>query len=457
MYTSDLDPSLQNIGQTVTTDAGRGGRNAEKLVTDYMSALGDHLMYTLREKLGDSVVKSTPLEFVVTVPAIWSDLAKDKTKKACHKASGLSATKQPIHLVSEPEAAAIYALHGLDPHGIMVGDTVVVVDAGGGTVDLISYTITGLKPILQVQEAAPGSGALCGSTFLNMRFAKFLKAKLGKEDGFDDEVLADAMEVFEKKVKRQFTINAAPDETFTIPVGGLANNKALGITRGRYALKASDLQTIFEPVVLEVIKLIKDQITASAVPIKAVLLVGGFGASNYLKERVRNSVDRRIQIMQPPNAWQAVVQGAVMKGLANSAPEQLTMVQVQNRKARKHYGTEWRTRFDEKLHSHLKSKRQWCGLDGCYKIYAMEWFIVRVREFRCSQLTAQPANILLFERRVTASRKTSPSSPPSSGPASLARAASARSRWTSTATAPSATPPSPATTTSTCCPGSRPM
>lgn len=80
------------------------------------------------------------------------------------------------------------------------GDTIVVVDAGGGTVDLISYTITGLKPILQVKEAASGSGALCGSTFLNMRFAKFLKSKLGKENNFDDEVLAEAMEVFEKKV-----------------------------------------------------------------------------------------------------------------------------------------------------------------------------------------------------------------------------------------------------------------
>lgn len=74
----------------------------------------------------------------------------------------------------------------------------VICDAGGGTVDLISYTITNLKPILEVQEATPGTGALCGSTFLNMRFAKFLKAKLGKADGWDDEVLADAMERFEK-------------------------------------------------------------------------------------------------------------------------------------------------------------------------------------------------------------------------------------------------------------------
>jgi len=371
----DLDPSLQSMGTAVTSAARRGGRDVDKLVTDYMSALGDHLMYTLREKLGEGVVKNTPLEFVVTVPAIWSDLAKDKTKQACQKAVGLSATKSPIHLISEPEAAAIYALHGLDPHGLQVGDSFVICDAGGGTVDLISYTITSLKPILEVQEATPGTGALCGSTFLNMRFAKFLRAKLGKADGFDDEVLGDAMERFEKTVKRQFTLNARDDDTYTIPVGGLANNKELGINRGRYALKASDLRVIFEPVVQEVVKLVKDQISASKVAIKAVLLVGGFGASNYLKERLRGAIDQSVQIMQPPNAWLAVVQGAVMKGLAQTAPEQLTVVRVQNRKARKHYGTEWRVRYDDKLHAHLRNKKHWCGLDGCWKVYTMEWFI----------------------------------------------------------------------------------
>ncbi|EEY19609.1 Hsp70-like protein [Verticillium alfalfae VaMs.102] len=333
----DIDPTLQDMGNTVAKEA-RAGRS-----------------------------------FCVTVPAIWSDLAKDKTRQACQKAPGLVATRSPIHLVSEPEAAAIYALHGLDPHGLQAGDTIVVVDAGGGTVDLISYTITRLKPILEVQEAAPGSGALCGSTFLNLRFRKFLTSKLGSEEGFDDEVLAEALDVFEKK----FTMQAGPGDTFIVPVGGLANNKELGISRGRFSLKLADLQTIFEPVILECIKLVSAQIAASGVPISAVLLVGGFGASNYLKERIRNAIDRKIQILQPPNAWQAVVQGAVMKGLAQASPSQLTQVRIQNRRARKHYGTQWRTRYEERQHGHLRDKRHWCGLDGCYKVYTMEYMVRR--------------------------------------------------------------------------------
>ena len=65
---------------------------------------------------------------------------------------------------------------------------------------MISYTIEQLEPALQVKEAAPGSGALCGSTYLNRRFQEFLVSKLGQEDGFDQETVSDAMKKFDEEV-----------------------------------------------------------------------------------------------------------------------------------------------------------------------------------------------------------------------------------------------------------------
>ena len=100
-----------------------------------------------------------------------------------------------LHVISEPEAAAVYALDVLDPHTIEVGDTFVLCDAGGGTVDLISYTVTTLKPQLEITEATAGTGMLCGSTFLNRQFEKFLEDKLGREVGWDKDVL-DEVRVF---------------------------------------------------------------------------------------------------------------------------------------------------------------------------------------------------------------------------------------------------------------------
>lgn len=102
------------------------------------------------------------------------------------------------------EAAAIYSLHGLDPHGLNEGDCFVICDAGGGTVDLISYKITRLRPILEVKEAAEGSGGFCGSSFLNRRFKAFLTNRLGKEPNWDGEVLDEALERFESTVRNTF-------------------------------------------------------------------------------------------------------------------------------------------------------------------------------------------------------------------------------------------------------------
>lgn len=57
-------------------------------------------MFVLGEKLGASVLRTTPIEFVLTVPAIWTEFAKQKTLDACEKAG--FTTEKPITLVSEP-------------------------------------------------------------------------------------------------------------------------------------------------------------------------------------------------------------------------------------------------------------------------------------------------------------------------------------------------------------------
>jgi hypothetical protein len=84
--------------------------------------------------------------------------------------------------------------------GLSTGDTFIICDAGGGTVDLISHAIEQLEPSLQVKESAPGSGALRRSTYLNGRFQEFLVSKLGQEEGFDHETVDDAMKKFDEDV-----------------------------------------------------------------------------------------------------------------------------------------------------------------------------------------------------------------------------------------------------------------
>ena len=62
-----------------------------------------------------------------------------------------------MKLIKEPEAAALFTLHHMGDKGLAVGDAFVVCDAGGGTVDLISYEIISLKPF-ELKELAAAKG-----------------------------------------------------------------------------------------------------------------------------------------------------------------------------------------------------------------------------------------------------------------------------------------------------------
>lgn len=117
----------------------------------------------------------------------------------------------------------------------------------------------------------------------------------------------------------------------------MPNNVDLGIRNGRLNLRASEIYSMFEPVVLQIIRLTKEQIHAASVPIDAVILVGGFGTSMYLRERLKDEIEEkeRIPIRFTNQSSLAVVYGAVMKGVANVAPEERTFLKVVDRAARR--------------------------------------------------------------------------------------------------------------------------
>ena len=162
----------------------------EDLVEDYLTALRKHLEAVLQLSL-PLVASSTPVEYIVTVPAMWSDLAVQRTRTCAEKA-GIGAASS-LQIVTEPEAAAIWALREQEHISgtFTIGDIFIVCDAGGGTVDLISYRVTKLKPILRVTEVVPGCGKKCGSTFLNRAFEALLRSKLESYASWDEDMLGD--------------------------------------------------------------------------------------------------------------------------------------------------------------------------------------------------------------------------------------------------------------------------
>ena len=167
------------------------------------------------------------------------------------------------------------------------------------TVELISYTVLSLDPILQLAEAAPGSGGACGSTFLNRIFAQTLSDKFKDDQDWetDPDILATAMEHFETYTKTSF--NGKKSET--VPVHGLATRP--GIKKGKFTLSVTELRDIFEPIISQILDLITDQIQATAEKVKLILLVGGFGSSFYFRNRIQEKFGAGIEVKITPNSY----------------------------------------------------------------------------------------------------------------------------------------------------------
>ncbi|KAK6502464.1 hypothetical protein TWF506_003047 [Arthrobotrys conoides] len=331
------------------------------VVADYLTAFHDVIMSNLRRAQGENFINRTAIDWVMTVPAVWSEKAQSLTREAASRAGIGQRDKDRLFLVSEPEAAAVYAISELyqrdstrnNPNMLNVGDTFVLCDAGGGTVDLISYRVGQLQPSLGLSEVAVGSGAKCGSTFVDRNLLKLLRRKIGdqrfqilcqKKDGM---VLNKMVSEFEG-VKRSLGPLYLPGSDSYLPMPGFANDPAAGIIEGQFELTHGELKGCFDPIMEQIIELIQGQIDAicgtGSVP-KYVFLVGGFGESDYLMSRLSAhnfGTAGRIEIISPDDAWSAVSRGAVLRGLDGCL--------VENRRCRRNYGTRINTIFDPTIH-----------------------------------------------------------------------------------------------------------
>jgi molecular chaperone DnaK (HSP70) len=84
------------------------GKSAKQVVTDYLKGLYGYLIE--RMKRHDELYRITPMEFWITVPAMWTDAAKTTTIEAAQAAGFGSRHMDSVHIITEPEAAALSVL-----------------------------------------------------------------------------------------------------------------------------------------------------------------------------------------------------------------------------------------------------------------------------------------------------------------------------------------------------------
>jgi len=108
-------------------------------------------------------------------------------------------------------------------------------------------------------------------------------------------------------MKNNFSLSKAR-EYFHIPVSG----PDLDILR----ITNQEMKSIFDSVGASVLKLVKDQVDKSGTLFKAVIIVGRFGESCYLKEYMQDKLQSGIKVLQLPHSENYAVHGALKLGLS---------------------------------------------------------------------------------------------------------------------------------------------
>ncbi|CAG8768264.1 2055_t:CDS:2 [Gigaspora margarita] len=225
------------------------------------------------------------------------------------------------------EPAAIYCMEILrECYEFPIGKSFLLVDCGGGTVDLTTRRLLKGNKLGEITER---TGGFCGSAYVDKEFIKYIKniigsstIKLLQENHYSQ--FQYMVQEFCRLVKTIFTGDSEKFRTFELDFSELCPAIKQYI-RGNQRDHLEDcdwiidldfytVKAMFDPVISQIINLISYQLH-NVNDCAAIYLVGGFSESKYLQTRIRSVFNYVPHILVPKDPLTAVARGAVQYGL----------------------------------------------------------------------------------------------------------------------------------------------
>lgn len=288
------------------------------------------------------------IHYVLSHPNGWEGREQSQMRRAAVLAGLIKDTEaghSRLSFVTEGEASLHFSIHnGLPSSAMEDGEGIVVVDAGGGTIDLSAYK-RGRGADKKFSEISVPQCHFHGSIFVTINARQFLERYLAESQFLDD--LDHIIECFDKTTKLKFqNING----TQYIKFGSTRDNDpACNIRFGQLKLAGSDVAPFFQPSVDCIVKAVMEQKTLAHEPVSHVVLVGGFASSDWLFAKVHEALTPHgLNVLRPENHLsKAVSDGAISFHLDHH---------VTTRVSKFAYGTFSRIAYDPKNPEHQKRK-----------------------------------------------------------------------------------------------------
>ncbi|EDN95809.1 hypothetical protein SS1G_11688 [Sclerotinia sclerotiorum 1980 UF-70] len=203
------------------------------------------------------------------------------------------------------------------------GDNFLICDFGGGTVDISTYKVTMVVPNVEFEELCVGTGAKCGSTFLDSRLHALLFNCFGRAfkgvQYYGKGPGGDFMTQWEYAKKRfGYNMESWQDIELSRMRLDFPNSKYYNSLEHFVVLTKQDMESIFDPIVESIIGLLQRQLIEVRVHKKAKIhsVVSEVRNISMISCRYGVALMARLNFYAP----RVLLRGAAIRGLEEIAP-----------------------------------------------------------------------------------------------------------------------------------------
>ncbi|XP_027578521.1 heat shock 70 kDa protein 12A-like [Pipra filicauda] len=334
--------------------------------------LKQHALNTVEEASFQTIYDQEEITWVITVPAIWSSAAKQFMRLAAKEAGMISdMLSKNLIIALEPEAASLWCKQ-LPREGFMAdssdkkkfedspGIQYIVVDCGGGTIDITVHEIQENHCLKELHKATGGGW---GGNTVDENFTNFLR-EIFSDGVWDEYVKSHPTEL--QHMMYNFSLQKCSASREAVYIHCYYNltrvaeckknisqffKKAEGALwcDGMIMITYEKMKSLFDYSIKNIICTLREILDKPGMAkVQYILLVGGFASSIILRDAISQAFSKKYHILCPVEAQAAIAKGAVLFGVN---PHLVT-----SRISAKTYGLKVNQIFDDAIHDACKQK-----------------------------------------------------------------------------------------------------
>ncbi|XP_043084951.1 heat shock 70 kDa protein 12A-like [Puntigrus tetrazona] len=370
------------------TESNGKSMKAIKVFSESLRYLKDHALDKVGQSTEGRMFTASDVTWVLTVPAIWHAAAKQFMREAAVEAGLVTdSTHERLIFALEPEAASVFCKQ-LPSDGFIAegedcedkleqqpGSQYMVVDCGGGTIDITVHEVLGDGKLKELHAA---SGNDMGGQSVDKNIMSFLKDIFSEDifEKFKKEYPSAAL-----KLKYDIALIKSCEDVVRISCPSSLQTLAKGKQSmesyfedvqgvmwddGGIFLEQEKLKSFFDTSLSTIESSINQILKNTELRIEYMLIVGGYAECAFLRKFMKKRFGSVCKILCPVEPQAVILKGAILYGKTPSV--------VKSRISALTYGFRLCRLFDETKH---KDKSKYRNTEG--KVYCNVCFDQLVR------------------------------------------------------------------------------